>query len=716
MGVPLDSLTVDLADVVRPRALPEEAPLDMPAQSLREAPPVTRRPATAPGYIVLRRIVVIGGAVVLTCGAAEEMYRVLAVTGLTLLECVILALYVALFAWIALAFTSAVAGFVSLLGGGGLPLGLSQSGPLPELRERTALLLPTYNEAPARVMGGLRAVIESLARTGHAAAFDVFVLSDTTDPDIWIAEEVAWLALRDSLPPYAPRLFYRRRPVNSERKAGNIADWVRRFGAAYPHMLVLDADSVMTGDSIVRLAGAMQANPGVGLIQTLPVVVGGTTLFARMQQFAGRVYGPLVAHGIAWWHGSEGNYWGHNAIIRTAAFAAHAGLPTLRGRAPFGGHILSHDFVEAALLRRAGWAVHMAPALVGSYEEAPPSLTDLAIRDRRWCQGNLQHAAVLRGRGLHWISRLHLLMGIGSYITAPMWLIFLVAGILVSLQARFVQPDYFPQGRSLFPIWPVIDPVRSAWVFVATMALLLAPKLLAYVALLLRREDRRGCGGAFGALASLLLESLIAGLIAPTAMLLQSWSVVSILLGRDAGWNAQKRDDGSVAFGQVARQYARHTLFGVALGIAAWTVSMPLLLWMSPVILGWLLAIPLAALTASPAVGRTARRIGLLRTPEEQAPPLVLARAHALARQPAPPIVGAVERLASDHALLAAHRAMLPPPRRRREGGLNAALVLAQAKLAEAETRAEAVAALDKPELRAALGEVAALDRLLELP
>ena len=156
----------------------------------------------------------------------------------------------------------------------------------------------------------------------------------------------------------------------------------------------------MRGDTLVSLVRAMEAHPDVGLIQTLPIITGGTTLFARMQQFAGRVYGPVIAHGIAWWHGSEGNYWGHNALIRTIAFAEQAGLPELPGRKPFGGHIMSHDFIEAALMRRGGWAIHMMPGLEGSYEESPPSLMDLAVRDRRWCQGNLQHIAVLPARGL----------------------------------------------------------------------------------------------------------------------------------------------------------------------------------------------------------------------------------------------------------------------------------------------------------------------------
>ncbi len=358
--------------------------------------------------------------------------------------------------------------------------------------------MPTYNEQPARVMAGLQAIDELLREVGANDAFDVFILSDTTDPEIWIAEEAGFLVLRERTGGER-RIFYRRRANNTARKSGNIAEWVRRFGAAYPQFLILDADSLMTGETLVRLVGAMERHTDVGLIQTLPIITGATTLFARMQQFAGRVYGPLIAHGIAWWHGAEGNYWGHNALIRTHAFAGQAGLPELHGRKPFGGPIMSHDFVEAALMRRGGWAVHMVPGVRGSYEEVPPTLTDLAVRDRRWCQGNLQHAAVLPTRGLYAISRLHLLTGIGSYITAPLWLLFILTGILIAVQARFVQPNYFPAGKSLFPQWPVIDPVRAMWMFVGTMGLLLVPKLLGCIAILLRGHERRGFGGATAA-------------------------------------------------------------------------------------------------------------------------------------------------------------------------------------------------------------------------
>ncbi len=681
------------------RALPEEAPLAMPVQDLHAAPALTARPASAPPYMVWRRLLVIGGAVGITALAAWQMYLVLGVGGLTALELVILALFVSLFAWIALALVSAVCGVVSMLAGGGRRLDPPDQ-PLPVLVGRTALLMPTYNEDPGRVMAALQVIHTDLARHDRLAHFDIFILSDTTDPDAWVAEEAAFLALRERVG--AGQIFYRRRHKNIERKAGNISEWVRRFGAAYPHFLILDADSVMTAECIVRLAGALERTPDAGLIQTLPVIVGGETLFARMQQFAGRVYGPVIAHGIAWWHGAEGNYWGHNAMIRTRAFAEAAGLPTLPGRKPFGGHVLSHDFVEAALLRRAGWAVHMMPALRGSYEEGPPGLADIAVRDRRWCQGNLQHVAILPTRGLHPISRLHLLMGIGSYVTAPLWLLFLITGILISLQARFVLPEYFGAGPTLFPLWPAVDPVRSKWVFIGTMGVLLGPKLLSFGVMLFDRETRVGCGGAARAGLSVLTETVLTGLIAPVAMLTQSGAVVSILSGRDGGWQPQRRDDGSVPFRDTLRRYRGHTAAGLALGVSSYLVSPSLFLWMIPVVAGLALSIPLAAYTARRSAGALFRRLGLLRTPEETAPPPVLLEAEGLREAAAPGGVGALERL-RDPALLAAHRAMLPPPRRAGDP-FDPALLMGLAKLREGGT-----AGLSRAELAAVLGNAEAL-------
>jgi len=570
------------------------------------------------------------------------------------------------------------------------------------------MLLPTYNEDPHDLMARLRAMYESVAATGHDAQFDWFLLSDTTDPDIWVREEVAFMALRRACG--AHRLYYRHRSDNTARKSGNIAEWVRRFGAAYEHMIVLDADSLMAGDTIVRLVHAMETNPAAALIQTQPVIVNARSLFSRLQQFAGRVYGPIIAVGNAWWHGPESNYWGHNAIIRIRAFAEEAGLPELRGRKPFGGHILSHDFVEAALMRRAGWAVYMAPALGGSFEEAPPSILDFAARDRRWCQGNLQHIAVLPVRGLHWVSRLHLLTGIGSYITAPMWLIFLILGLLISLQAHFIRPEYFPKGFSLFPTWPQQDPVLAAWVFAATMGLLIVPKLLAFLALIGRREERVSFSGTIRVLGGIVSETLLAALIAPSMMIFQSTAVTEILLGRDAGWQVQRRGGGEIAPREIYHKLAAPTLCGVLMGLSAFAVSLPLLLWMSPVIAGLVLAVPLGLLTS-----RRSGPAGLFATPEDNTPPPVVLRANELAASARIEVTGALQQLRQDAELLEYHLDSLPGVSHRKSGPIDVPLATARAKIEQCEKFEEAVTWLDKSEIRAILNNAVVLQRALQL-
>ena len=692
--------------------LPPEARLEVPVQSLRGAAAPATLLATAPRGIGVRRWLVFGTTLALTLFAAYEMYLVLAVGGLTVLEAIILVLFVILFAWIALSFASTLGGVIAMITRRTDALGVAADASPPTLDSRTALLLPTYNEDPDRVFARVQAITESVAETGMADGFDVFILSDTTDPDIFIAEEAAFLALRERLDDQ--NIFYRHRPKNDAKKAGNIAEWVGRFGGGYDHMVVLDADSLMTGETLTRLVAAMERHPEVGLIQTFPVMVNATTLFARLQQFAGRLYGPLIAQGLAWWHGADSNYWGHNAIIRTRAFACHAGLPVLSGPRPIGGHILSHDFVEAALMRRGGLAIHMAPALGGSYEESPPSLTEYAARDRRWCQGNLQHMGVLPARGLHALSRLHLLTGIGSYVAAPLWLMFLFVGMLIALQAQFIRPEYFPKTFTLYPQWPAQDPIRAAWVFAGTMGLLLAPKFIGYFAMLADRTARRGFGAA-RALAGLVLEIVISGLIAPVMMLIQSASVVGILMGRDSGWSAQKRDDGTVPWRDVVRRYGRHTLFGLVLAVAAYEVSFSLFAWMTPVIVGLILANPLAQWTASPAAGRWLRRAGLLVSPEETSPPAVLTRANELAARFASAPQAGLRRLLGDPALLAAHHALLPPPPQRRRGDVDVALAVGLAKLADCTSLTEAEAILTRQEKMAVLSDARGVDRLVAL-
>lgn len=606
--------------------LPVEAPLPMPEQSLRHGRLQGRRQATSPPNIVLRRLYVFGTTATMTLVATWMMAQVLARGGVSVLEACLLGLFVLLFAWVAFSFVSSLAGLQALLRGR-RKLGIHPDAPLPELHSRTALLMPTYNEDPRRMMAGLQAIIESVVATGQLERFDFFVLSDTTREAIGKAEEQEFARLVAATGTTG-RLFYRRRANNAGRKAGNIADWVRRFGGAYPQMLILDADSLMTGEVIVRLVSAMEKHPGVGLIQSLPAVVGGRTAFARMQQFGGRVYGPVMAYGVAWWHGAESNYWGHNAVIRTRAFAEQAGLPELPGRKPFGGHVLSHDFVEAALMRRGGWAAHMVPYLHGSYEEGPPTLTDLLIRDRRWCQGNLQHSKVVTAAGLHWISRVHMLVGIGHYFTAPMWAMLMLIGMAIPLvRGGMDLAQELHLHLSPLHYWRGLDERGVLWVFVVTMTVLLAPKLMGYVAMLASRGERIGCGGALRAFVSVLLETVLAALMAPVVMYVQSRGVAEVLAGKDSGWDAQQRDDGGVSWRALLRSYGGLSVFGLAMGAMAYAVSPSLAAWMAPVVIGMALAVPVVGITSSRKVGDWLRRHRLLSIPEESVPPPVLVRA-----------------------------------------------------------------------------------------
>jgi len=694
-------------------AVPPEDRLEMPVQSLqRWSAEDERRPVVPVQAPWLKRIFVFGGAWALTAYGAYEMYQVVSVGRTTLLQWVLLGLFTVNFSWIALAFTSALLGFVTLL------RRPAAAGPLPSvLHSRTAVVMPVYNEATARTFAALEAIRESIEATGVGGSFDYFVLSDSTNADAWIAEERAFLALRDRLGPQA-RLYYRHRPKNHHRKAGNIADFVTRWGGAYDHMLVLDADSLMTGECVVRLAHAMENDPDAGIIQTLPLIINRNTLFARAQQFAARVYGPVIATGLSEWMGRDGNYWGHNAIIRTRAFAAHCGLPDLPGKPPLGGHILSHDFVEAALMRRAGWTVYMLPHLTGSYEESPPTLIDLSTRDRRWCQGNLQHSRVIGARGLKLATRQHFATGIMSYLASPFWLLQLVVGIALVLQTTYIRPEYFSREFNLYPIWPRFDPERALALFGVTMAVLLAPKLFGLLLMLLDRAGRRASGGAPRLVASSLIEVILSALVAPILMLIQSGSVFEILLGRDTGWNPQRRDDGSIPMSEIVRRHRWHTALGIVTGISAFMIATSLFLWMSPTILGLVLAIPLSWLSGRLGAGLALKRLGLLLTPEETDRPPLVVRANALLEENLRlrfDDADALEALHREPALRQRHKAMLPPPPPRRRGEIDPDRVIAQAKIGDAETIADATRWLKPKERMVVLHDPALLDMTMRL-
>ena len=599
------------------RGMPPEVPTPMPRQRLWRFDGGKGRRPTAQRAFSPRRAVVLGFSACLAGVAINEMRLALAVGGMTVVAALVLALFAVNILWISLPFAAAMVGLFRVVARQGVrpPIGAP-------LSSRTALLMPTHNEDPVRVAAALDAMAHDVLAQGQGHAFDLVWLSDSTLGDIALAEEEAVWTLRGRLGE-GLRVYYRRRARNTAHKPGNIRDFCERWGSAYDFLVLLDADSLMDGETLVALVRRMESDPGAGLIQSLPRLHRGTTLMARVQQFAGRVYGPLLSGGLAWWAGREATFWGHNAILRTRAFMDSAGLPLLSGEPPFGGPILSHDFVEAALMRRAGWSVSIADDLGGTYEECPSSLIDLADRDRRWCQGNLQHVRILSAKGLHWVSRLHLAFGILSYLAAPLWLLFVLAALGLGVQYEFARQAYFAHTSTLFPLWPRIDPVRAVRLFGVTLAILFGPKAFGALSILSSPRRLREVGGLFLFLPSLLAEVLISALLTPILVLTQCGLVADILRGRDAGWRPQRRDGESLPWSLVLYRHRWHVVTGILLAAVARAISWHMLAWLSPAVVGMVLAPVLAKLTGSVLVGRRLKRLGLLRTPEETRVPAI---------------------------------------------------------------------------------------------
>jgi membrane glycosyltransferase len=552
------------------------------------------------------------GAFLLAVALGPQVPMVLAIA--------LLVLFALSFSWIGLSFWTAVIGYllrVTRLHPLSLATGGPGDGPVPKLKGRTAIVVPVYNEDPEEVFARLERTWRSLEATGQSASFALHVLSDSTDNSVAELEKRAADDLRERLG-LGERLFWRRRSNNLGRKAGNIREWIDTKGAGFDHMIVFDADSVMTGDAMVRLAALMEASPRTGIIQTHPVPVGRETLFARALQFSSHLYGGILATGHSFWQMGEANYYGHNAIIRVAAFAEHCHLPVLSGRPPLGGEILSHDFVEAAFIRRAGWYVWMLPGIEGSFEELPTNVVDYAVRDRRWIQGNLQHARVLGTPGLHWMSRLHLGMGIMGYIASPLWLASLLVTAAIVLEHEIIGPRYFGDERSLFPIWPEYNTGHVHGLLVLTLAMLFLPKLLALSLTLRSRQGSASYGGRAALVGSTLVETLFSVLLAPVMMLFHSIFVLRILSGAAVGWPPQPRGDRGTDWDTAMRRHVAHLVLG-AIAIAVIGIWAPsFLLWLAPVVAGLMLAAPLAVLSSKRSLGSRARKWRMFMTPEER--------------------------------------------------------------------------------------------------
>jgi membrane glycosyltransferase len=613
-----------------------------------------------------RRLLLTLLVVVPSIAASWFMTSVLPHKGATPLEIAIAVFFGALFAWISVGFWTAVLGFLLLLRRRdrfSINASVPPGAPI-DPATRTAIVMPICEEPVERVFAGLRAIRRSLEQTGALDRFDFYVLSDSADPSTGVQEEEAWFdwCRREA---GFDQVFYRRRHARVARKSGNIADFCRRWGRRYRYMIVLDADSVMGGEALVRLVELMEANPGTGVIQTVPVALGRRSLFARIQQFSSRLYGVVFAAGLHYWQLGDGQYWGHNAILRVAPFMEHCGLPRLPGRPPLGGEILSHDFVEAALLGRAGYSLWLAYDLPGSYEETPSSLLEEMQRDRRWCQGNLQHLRLVMTEGFFGAHRALFLNGVLSYVSAFAWFCFLALSTSEAIWEAIREPDYFPQGRSLFPEWPVWSLDRALWLAGATGVILFLPKLLAALRVLLRGEERRGYGGLLRFLASLLTEMLASAIFAPIRMVFHTRFLLLTAFGRTVGWRSPTRHEGGTTWGDALRYHWVDTVWASAWGLSVYWLNPNYFWWLTPIVVALVLSVPLSVLASRVRFGDRLRRIGLLRVPEETSTPPVLAELATLladaerARDALPPLLrDGFVRAASDPTLNALHRAL----------------------------------------------------------
>ncbi len=557
---------------------------------------------------------VLGQTIIATWG----MIRVLPYHGGDLLEISLAGVFSLLFFGISVGFWLGFYGFVVRLFGGDRMSLLHRHPPdtLASVKPaRTAIIMPIYHEPVDRTFARLQAIYRSLAATGHIEHFDFFILSDSHDPQYWLAEQAVWYHLCKELDADG-RLFYRRRPVNLKHKSGNVADFFRRWGRNYKYVMVLDADSLIAGETILQMVRLLEVEPKVGILQSCPIIVNAESLFARVQQFANHLYGPIFTTGLAALQLGEAAYWGHNALLRSEAFMRHCGLKKLPGWGIFGGAIMSHDFVEAAYMVRAGYEVWLEPELTSSYEECPPTLVEDLTRDKRWAKGNLQHLwLVFRGKNLRMAHRLAFLNGVMSYVASPLWLLFLILSTGVATRLILWPIDYFPNNNSPFPVWPEWNPHLAFALVSSTFILLFLPKFLAVLDAACKRR-LSGFGGIVPTFFSMILEILVSSLLAPVRMLAHSRFVMEALFNLNLKWAGQNRSS-ETSWQQTLISQLPGSLLAACWAAFTYRLDLIFFLWSLPVVIPLLLAAPISIILGKVRAGKVLKNIGLLRIPEE---------------------------------------------------------------------------------------------------
>jgi membrane glycosyltransferase len=476
---------------------------------------------------------------------------------------------------------------------------------------KTAILMTIRNEDPSRAFARLTAIKESVDATGFGSSFAYFVLSDTDDEGVAAAERAAFTQWQSACADDVARLFYRRRETNEGFKAGNLRDFCRRWGDDYEFMIPLDADSLMSGETILRLVRIGEAYPRLGILQSLVVGAPTSSAFARIFQFGMRHGMRPYTIGSAWWAGDCGPFWGHNALVRIAPFRTHCELPILPGAPPFGGPILSHDQVEAVLMRRAGFEVRVLPEESGSWEDNPPTVLEFTRRDLRWCQGNMQYFHLLGLNGLQPMSRFQLLWAIMMFIGIPAWTAIIALAAIKPLDG---------ENTSLFP-------AGSALGFYAVFLLMyLAPKLAGFIDIALTRNGVRRYGGGVRFAAGAIVEILFSFLLGAATTFRTGMFMIGLVFGRTVVWSGQARDAHALSWTTAARGLWPQTVFGVVILSIAALLAPAIIVPSLPLTLGYIVAIPFAVVSSSPRLGIWLERIGLCAIPEEISPPLILLR------------------------------------------------------------------------------------------
>lgn len=569
------------------------------------------------------RLIIMGLLVFPTAGwAVYQTFVIFEPNTLRPLEWLQLILGALLYLWLAMAFWTAIIGFLLKLLKRD-PLSFKRECLRPDqdfvLQAKHAVVMPVYNEDTRRIIAGFKANALALDANEQGNCFDFYLLSDTQDPEIANKEMLAWQELIGSLPrELAARCYYRRRQINSQRKVGNIKDFCQRWGYQYEGMIVLDADSLMSAEKMLELAQRLEANESSGLIQTIPMPILQSTFFGRFVQFAAHVYSPMLATGLSFWQSSCANYWGHNAIIRVDAFLQTCGLPTLKGAQPFGGDILSHDFVEAALMKRAGWDVYLLTDTKGSYEEVPSNIIDYATRDRRWVQGNMQHLALLGTTKLKFANRMHFFFGAFAYSSSILLLLLLLAGTADAVILALSPKVYFTETYQLFPTWLITKKTVMIVTLYVTIALLFLPKLLGIILTLFQRSKE--FGGSVRFLLSAICEFIFAVLLAPVMMLYHSYFVLNVLARKSVKWEAQTREGRMIPWRVSIGFSWPLMLIGACWSTICYLYTPTLFYWLLPVNTGLLFAPLIIRLSSSIRLGKLFASLGLLQIPEEICP------------------------------------------------------------------------------------------------